>query len=442
MRKQLFLLAMVLAFLTGCANSEDVLDSMSNDEQVLTDEQLMSTVPIRFAPSTITATIEEMPVTRTSAGNNDVINDLGMFCLAKRAIGDGITENQKPSWSGKASALVNKMSLWKNNISVGLKITGEDKGDIIWDQTMNPDYFPYYPDKDWFAYGFVAYYPRTENIVREYSRIWAYIKLDGSKPVFYSMAKEPLIDIDAQTNSLGFSKSYYEKITQEREGLEKYIYPYFEFEYLTSALNFIFASRETPQTNLHVEKVEFDEFPCIMQLGMAYLQRLSDKSAYNMKSTISKKPFVLNQDSLNKLKQKYPTELESLTRAFGHFELYDEDGTSISGKKNTDGSYKYIVTTEQKKVGGSLYIPPVYSGHSREELNIYITLADDYGNKYKSVTPVKVSSKTGWKKGTSYDIPIRLNNPSEVAKDATLAEWEAADPIEVNATLTNWVQQP
>ena len=150
----------------------------------------------------------------------------------------------------------------------------------------------------------------------------------------------------------------------------------------------------------------------------------------------------MNQDSLNKLKQKYPTELASLSRAFGHFELFDEDGTSISGKKNTDGSYKYVVTTEEKKVGGSLYIPPVYSGHSKEVLNIYITIADDYGNKYKSVNPVKVSSKTGWKKGTSYDIPIKLNNPSEVAKDASLAEWVAADPIEVNATLTNWVQQP
>jgi hypothetical protein len=93
-------------------------------------------------------------------------------------------------------------------------------------------------------------------------------------------------------------------------------------------------------------------------------------------------------------------------------------------------------------VGGSLYIPPVYSGHSKEELKIYITVADDAGNKYKCQSPVKVKTKTGWKKAASYDIPIWLDNPAEVAKDASLAEWVAAEPIEVNATLTNWVQQP
>lgn len=442
MRKQLFLLAMVLAFLTGCANSEDMLDGMSNDEQVLTDEQLISTVPIRFAPSTITATVEEMPVTRTSAGNNEIINNIGMFCLGKRAINDGILEERNPSWSGKAKAIINKHSLWKNNVSVSLVVNGENKGDIVWDSPdnkMTPDYYPYYPDKDWFAYGFVAYHPRVETIVYSQATITAYIKLDGSKPVFYAMAKEPLADLDDATKNLAFSKSYYEQLDPE-PGVEKFINPYFEFEYLTSALNFYFYSKTAPQTNLHIDKVEFDQFPCIMYLGLANLRRYANKKAYDMASNIKAKPFIVNEDKLQELNltEQFP----EMTSAFGHFELYEADGTSISEKKNADGSYKYTLTEEKQKVGGSLYIPPVYSGHSKEELKIYITVADDAGNKYKCQSPVKVKTKTGWKKAASYDIPIWLDNPAEVAKDASLAEWVAAEPIEVNATLTNWVQQP
>lgn len=441
MRKSFLQLAMVMAFLTGCSNSEDVLESMSVNEGVLTDEQLVSKVPIIFAPATITATVEEMMPTRNASGDG-MLSNIGMFCLAKRAIADGVTENRKPSWSGKANAILNRMSIWKNNVPVSLKTTGVNKGDIVWDNTMSPDYFTYYPDNNWFAYGFLAYYPRTENIVYSYSSIYAYIKLDGSKPVFYSLAHEPLMNIDATTNSLGFSKLYYEDMPADKDGLEKYIYPYFTFEYLTSAINFIFASKVEPQTNLHVEKVEFDDFPCIMQLGLAYLKRLSNGSAYDMKSVISKKPFVLNQDSLNKLKDKSPAALADLTRAFGHFELYDEDGTSISGKKNADGSYKYTVTTEKKKVGGSVHIPPVYAAHSKATLRVYITLADDYGNRYKNANPVEIGPPTGgWTKGKSYDYTIWLTNPAEVAKDATLAEWQVASldgPID--ATNTTWVE--
>ncbi len=431
MRKTLSIMALVLA-LIGCANDVDIQESIFVDENVLTDEQLVSTMPIKFAPVTMAYTVEEMNPTRTSAGV-ETISNLGLFCLAKRPINDGITENRTPSWSGKSSALINKMSVWKKNIPVSLINSGANMGDVVWDVTMNSNYFPYYPDKDWFAYGFVAYYPRTENIVYTLSTINAYIKVDGSKPVFYSMAKEPLVNIDATTNSLGFSKSYYQDIDAE-SGMEKYIYPYFTFEYLTSALNIIFWSKGEPQTNLHVEKVEFDNFPCIMMLGLAYMKR-SGSVAYDMRSAIATNPFIKNEEAFN---DRNLSQFPELTSCLGHFELYDSDGGSISGKKNADGSYKYAITATKRKFG-SIYIPPVFAGHSKEDIKIYITIADDAGNKYKNVNPVVINAPTGgWTKGKSYDISIWLNNPSEVAKDASLADWKVETTYDVDATGTNW----
>ncbi len=439
MRKSFSQLAIVLALLTGCTNNEDIQEGMFSEKEVLTDEQLMSTVPMKFAPVTMSATIEEVEPTRGSSDlRNGLLSNIGMYCLVKRAISD---DAPIPSWKDASKdEYFKKMCIWKKNVPVSLKATGPDKGDIVWDNTMTHDYFPCYPDNEWFAYGFVAYYPRTDNIVYAYSSIKAYIKLDGSKPVFYGMAKEPQIRVDAATNSLGFSKKYYETLKtlglESEDGLERYIYPYFEFEYLTSALNFVFASKTTPRTNLHVDKVEFDNFPCIMRLGLADARRYSDKKMFDMKSKIDAKPFVINNDKYNEFEL---SQFPELTSWLGHFELYEENGESISGQKNADGSYKYNLTTKQQKVGGGIYIPPVYSGHSKEVISVYITLADDYGNKYKCKNPVLVSTKSGWKKGASYNIPIYLNNPAEAARDATLAEWVAADPIEIDATHTTWV---
>lgn len=435
MRKSLLLLAIVLAILTGCANSEDVLENTFLGEEVLTDEQLQSTVPIRFAPVSITATVEEMPLTRTSASGN-TITGLGMFCLGKRPINDGITDGRSPSWSGKSkNQYVNTLGVWKNNEPVSLVVGGDNKGDIVWgDPTIGASYMPNYPNKDWFAYGFVAYYPRTENLVYTQTSITAYIKLDGSKPVFYAMAKEPLAGLDDDTKNLSFSKSYYEALDAE-SGTEKFINPYFEFEYLTTALNFVFYSKGEPVNNLHIDKVEFDKFPCIMMLGLAKMLRYANKTAYDMKSFIASNPFVWS-DSVYQAREL--SQFEDFADGYeGHYELYEENGESISGRTNSDGSYKYTISTEKKKVGGAIYIPP-----TKRELKLFITVADDNGNKYKCENPVLVSTKSGWKKGTSYDIPIWLNNPSEVARDASLAQWEPGEPIVVNATNTTWEELP
>ena len=448
MKKRIMMWYVAVAGLAACMNSDDLQNSyVAGDEQYVITSDMISDVPIRFAPVNKNELLveEESDVsstTRGSASTSEVVMDnLGVFCLAKYALA-GSAYNT-PSWSFAKNNEYYNNCIWNNNVRAkvsSLTLKGKTSLILTCEDQDSLHLKSYYPSNNWFAYGFVAYHPRTENIVYGYSLIKGYIKLDGKDKVIYSMAKGPKATFDDDNlNRLAFSKSYYENLPSEL-GLDEYVYPYFSFETLTSTLYFYIKSKNIPCNNLHVDKVEFDDFPCIMVLGLANLLRYSDKVSYDMKSTIARKPFVLNKEQFEELEL---SQFPELTSPFGHFELYEPDGSSISGKKNADGSYKYTVTTEKIKVGGGLYIPPVYKDHSRASMKVYVTLADDYGNKYKCVDPVEVNVPAGgWEKNKYYDINLTLNNPAQAAKDATLAEWEAADPIEVNATLTNWVQQP
>ena len=241
--KKLLLVGFVsVAALTGCYNTDDLQVDNPLEEEMIHEEELYSTVPFNLSAANVIGDSENKDITRSYISNEEGrgYDNVGLFCLAKRPIKDGITEGRKPSWSGKASALINQYSVWKKNIPVSVRYSSQSGIKMIWDNPMNSDYFPYYPAKEWFAYGFVAYHPRTENIVYTQTSITAYIKLDGRDKVLYSMVKTPKAVIKTESvNELGFSKSYYEELDPE-PGAEEFIYPYFSFETLTSTLNFYF----------------------------------------------------------------------------------------------------------------------------------------------------------------------------------------------------------
>jgi hypothetical protein len=441
MKKLLLLGVMSVAIMTGCGDTDDMQVISPREGEILSEKELCSDVPFRFVADSIEIQTDFDGVTRGS-NEGKLMDNFGLFCLAKQPIKDGVTGKKSPSWSGKASAEINKHSVWKKNIPISVRYSTDNRINIIYDNPINPDTLPYYPEKEWFSYGFVAYHPRTENIVYTQATITAYIKLDGREKVMYSMAKEPKdLFTDDEVNKWAFSKPYFEYLGEgPQSGAEEFVYPYFSFQTLTSTLNFYFFSKDEPVSNLHIDKVEFDDFPCIMMLGLATMLRDANKIAYDMKSSIATSPFIKND---NIFSEKGLDQFPELTSAFGHYELYEENGESISGQKNADGSYKYTLTTEKRKMGGSIYIPPVYAAHSRSTLKIFLTLADDYGNKYKCQSPVEVPAPAnGWGRNTQYNIKIMLNNPSEVAKDASLAEWKLGDPIVIDATSKSWTSLP
>lgn len=437
----IFSLAMVLS-MVACTDADNL---QTEQEATVHGAVAISDVPIRYAPVFIRDVLVEPDETSQTRGSIDVsnfsIDNVGIFCLAKATLPGN---SMLPSWSGLSkNETLKQLSVWQNNAKA--TFTGRD-GKVA-DITLNTDegdvsnalgssstrVVPaFYPENEWYSYGFVAYHPRTSYIQYTYSTITAYIVLDGRDNVFYSIAAEPRVSAGADFDALAFSGMYYRKIAAEEpdEGIS--IYPYFAVEHLTSQLNFQFQLNEKPDFNVHVEKVEFDNFPCIMQLGLA--KRVNGK----MLSNISKNPFVRN-DSIYRIALKLPELFPSISEPFGHFELYEKDGTSISGLKNSDGNYKYNLSTEMMRVGDCIYIPPVYKSHTRSTIKLYVTVADDAGNKYKNTAPVELTAPSnGWEKGKQYTYTLQLNPPVLSGNNVQITDWTMDETIDINAESKGW----
>lgn len=421
--------------IAACTDGDYALgDPLSTDVNVsqVTDQ---ARIPIRFAPVDLTnAFTEDDVITRGTSSVSDLnIDDVGLFCLAKYSI-EGISAVHTPSWSGLASAEINKYSIWKKNVKSTVIAKSKTTGDIVWDSdTLAEEYYPQteFGEREWFAYGFVIYHPWTPYIVYTQKTVTAYIPVDGTQDVQYAIAVGPTVNTNNVTlNQSAFSANYYRGIDPDPV-LYKYVFPSFKLQHLTCRLNFTVRLNKESSFNVHVEKIEFDDFPCIMKLGLA------SRSSGTMKSAIAKSPFVRNQGELDttlvytdKKKNKYtvPQLFPNITNAFGHFELREVNGDDISGQKNEDGSYKYNLSTEELAVGNGIMIPPVFKGHTRSTLNIYITIADDAGNKYKNTKPLKIAAPdAGWQKGMQHTINISLNPPLFSGNTVEIAGWSESE---------------
>lgn len=128
------------------------------DEENVTREELMGDVPIEFASIGGSATVE---MTRGSSNVNGAFQSgtMGIYCIGAKKINE--VDAQEPKLGGYNTALWQILNLWLENVSAHVEPlgTGNNEGYIAWD---NPEERHYYPKKDWYAYKFAAYHPRTE----------------------------------------------------------------------------------------------------------------------------------------------------------------------------------------------------------------------------------------------------------------------------------------
>jgi hypothetical protein len=123
---------------------------------------------------------------------------------------------------------------------------------------------------------------------------------------------------------------------------------------------------------------------------------------------------------------------------FGHFELREQGETPISGIRQ-GGAFKYNLTTEMKKVGDCILIPPVKDIHQKRDINLLVTICDNNGHKYQNTTAkFKIMCPTGgWLQGRRYDVLITMSPPiasSPGMRAAALPDLGAAGQAE-------WVPQ-
>lgn len=446
--------------LAACSRGDDLplvasVDGGDEDNYV----PQVSDIPIRFAPVDLVDVIgsdyQTNGSTRGSSTESGYSQDsVGIFCLAKYSI-EGLTAIHTPTWSGKSkSKLQNTYSVWQKNLLASITSTSNpEAGSLRWANNYK-DEFNFYPASDWYAYGFFAYYPYTNNIVFTQKTITALIKTDGDDDVCYAMAAAPktptppINDTYAAIYRKGFSRSYYEAIAGHDPGVDEWIYPQFKFNRLVSRVKFLFRMTEEPKYNLHVDKVEVVNFPCLMKVGVSrssgdmklnefnysYIYKESELGDY-----INKISATTNLDSLQVV-EAYP-ELRSM---LGNYVLKETNGESISGQKNADGSYKYNLTTEKQQVGGYLMIPPVTDGHpTLSKMQVFVTLCDDAGNRYINKKKLVIDPPTGgYKIGKTHTHTIVLSNLIPTVTNSEIGEWDAEELGSINETLTQWERLP
>jgi hypothetical protein len=440
---------LMAACLSACTDSDIQHDMVITDGTTPTASADDSNIPIRFAPLVLDATVEETATTRGSINDEALqFDNLGVFCLAKYSI-EGMSATHTPSWSNLRDNDANKYSLWKNNVKTSVYLDENNQCRIAWGDGKKEADEQYYPANKWFAYGFVIYHPWTPYISYDYKKITAYIKVDGNDDVRYAMADGPNMTTtgDAELDKKAFSASFYQGLDTE-PNVEQFIYPRFKLQLLMSRLNFSFRLKEESARKIRVEKVEIDDFPCIMKLDLASRSSGTLKTGYS----VTHIPFVRNDQLLRedsvldglvnkkkvykKLTEKFP----ALNSAFGRFVLREQNDEPISGQLDDDGNYKYELTTTYKPVGDCILIPPVYKSHSRSTLKIYVTLADEAGNTYVNSSPLQIPAPAaGWVMGKKYPINIAINPPLLSGNEGVIAEWDIEQsPIVAEGDSHGW----
>ena len=444
------------AWLAGCTSGDDLPTVAGVDvdgEEDFVPE--VSTVPIRFAPVDLMNVVggisQSDSTTRGTDSQSDFSQDsVGIFCLAKYS-NEGLTETHRPSWSG-ISKKDGGYSVWvKNALASIVTSPRPGQGNITWEANYK-DEFNFYPNNDWFAYGFFAYYPYTKNIVYTQSTITTLIRIDGDDDVCYAMAaspktpSSPVVDSYAAIYRKAFSRAYYEAISEHDPGVDEWIYPHFQFNRIVSRVKFYFRIKENLGFNLHVDRVEVADFPCLMKMMVT-------RTSGDIKFTEYKNPYVYSMDDLGGYYKKIsdvtpldsaqvPEEYPELKSIVGNYLLKETNGASISGQKNADGSYKYNLTIDKQQVGGYIMIPPVTDGHpTLSKMRLYVTLCDDAGNKYCNKSPLVIPPPVGgYLKGKTHAHTIALANLVPIGSNSEIGEWKA--DVEIlepkNTTNIDW----
>lgn len=437
---------MMMFLLAGCSSNDDLLVERpvvpDMDEENVTRDDLMGDVPIEFASVGGSATVE---MTRGSSNVNGTFQSgtMGIYCIGAKKINE--VDAQEPKMGGYNTALWQILNLWLENVSAHVESVGNNEGYIAWDK---PEERHYYPKKDWYAYKFAAYHPRTDYIVRSESAVMAFIPIDGNDDVFTAIAEDPRVSIDAETDAKAYSQQYFETV-----GIENILpehRPYYNFKHLTSRLKFKVKLKEDCEREMHVDSISFTDFPNIMKVSLAKFDNgelINNWNNYN---------FVLNMDDYmpQKLKNDLPTKTvtvngqpEEKVVVNGHFWLRDVDDSSIGEKVN--GNYKYVLNTDDYiDVGDCIMIPPVYKSHSKSTIKLQVFLRDNYGNLYTTLQPIEVAApnvdendpedKGGWKSGKSYTIKVSVGgniffmDQTRGQMTAQLDDYEEEDTIEVS----------
>ena len=392
----------------ACSSSEEVLTQNTQepiDEENVTRDGLMGNIPIEFADITGSATVEE---TRGSASVNGSFKSgtMGIYCVSINKM----NASAETPYYLSTKALGKILNVWLENVSAHVEPTqGDNKGYIKWD---NPNEKHYYPKKDWYNYGFVAYHPRTDYVTINAHSLVAYMVIDGNDDVFSAISSEPRAELDNTTAAKAYSQQYFEAVGVDNITADHR--PYFNFKHMTSRLKFKVKLSSDCERELHVDSICINKFPNIMKLSLIKVDNGVVKSNWNTYSYIRTTADAMPESFLKTIPSAPVKDSEGNITGYnpvilGHYWLREADDSSIGAKVN--GEYKYILnTTDYIDVGDCIMIAPVEKEHSKSTVQLEVYLRDNYNNLFTTTVPIAVPAPEngGWKSGTSYTIKVSI----------------------------------
>lgn len=409
MKKQLLIFGMFAAILAACSSENDAEETVAA-RSAMKPSTLQSNVPIEFEVYGLDG---DASFTRGALdGNNVSIDNLGIFCLAKRILNQDAV-NAIPKREGATpitwylSAITDQyqvykaLNVWQNNIQARMVSTGDGSSFQI--TYVNPWDNVNYPANDAYSYGFAAYYPRTEWIrYRDASRIDAFVKIDGNDDVIFATSKSPsTLPVQA------YSAYYYDNWTIGAK-------PVFQFKHMTSRLDFYIKldAAADLSKNYYLDSVVVENFPHIMMLTMV-------RSSSKVVAAASAYCYVQNQsgcDTVPFLKDEKYT---------GNFYLRAAGDGSLR-----NAGIQLTTAYPTSPMGDGIMIPPVHKTNSVSSLNIKVYLRDDDGNIYHNGIPFVIPAPTtGFEKSKRYKVSINVKpstGHSVVFGAHELVEW--SDP--------------
>jgi len=410
MKKYYFIIGIAAAMFAACSSSEEGLSQDGAnpiDEENLTREDLMGDIPIEIGISNFGATVDVEEQTRGSIPDDFTTGTMGVYCLSAGKILSGASDDDVlRSWSGGVGAYLNMLNIWQDNVKAHVQNVSLNTGKMTWDDR---DARHYYPAKDYFKYGFVAYHPYTKAIQRSKSAIFAYVTIDGDDDVIHAVADAPAASVNTETDALSYSNEYFKRV-QANGGITDEHKPYFRFKHLTAKLKFTVKLKSASERQLYVDSICFSDFINTMKLGIA-------KFDNGVVGGVNEFPVISNITSVpDSLRDRVPA-------VRGHFWLREQNGSSLRDHK----AQYALNTTDKKPVGDCIMIPPLPASVSSANINLEVYLRDEDGNLFTTLSPMTVNVPAdGWQMGKEYTINISITPPSFLIDDtrgAVLNDW-------------------
>ncbi len=390
----LFLLLVVSSFLAGCSNSDHHAPSQPGER--------VSDVPILLQSDT------RFPAyVSTRAMVNDITepDSLGIFCLAREKTGIGGSDDANDvDWNVVLDNTSTGYGFTTNGIYwSNLACTAVDTGEenAMLEVLPGQDYIWYYPITSWYGYDFFGYYPRQQSYVHNSDSVYVDIETDGNIDILWGRSEK----ID---NKYAYSARYVK--SQETS------VAHMHFKHSLTQFQFYFVAQKS--WNKQEMNADFSQVKNLKIKDVCILDTYSNLRmvvAHRLDDSRSGAIVPANRYDMIDIALKDSSGVEVSENPIPFSFSTNELGEEVS---------------DTVRVGDGIMVCP---NEKEYYMSVCLCDADDPEKEYwseKRITIKLSGDNARFKSGYIYKIYVTVVGVSTISIDATLEDWQEADPDE------------